>query len=97
MGWRQRKSDQDIQLHGWLTNETISKEMQKSVDELRIEIKEALQAWRTAELKFQYASGHDEVELAIYQLMAAEQNYRLLLNKAKRMEVNWSVVKGEVV
>lgn len=81
----------------WDVNDPISKEQQLVADKLRAEIKEALLEWRSAELHFQYAVGHDEVELAIYSLMAAEQKYRMLLNKARGMNVNWSHVRGYVL
>lgn len=78
-------------------NESLSEEERLKVYELSVEIREALMHWKTAEQKFEYACGHDEVELAIYQVMAAEQKYRLLLNKARKLDVDWSNVKGYVV
>ena len=81
----------------WYENDPLSKDQLIEVDKLRIEIKDSLLQWRSAELHFQYACGHDEVELAIYSLMMAEQKYRMLLNKAREMDIDWSKVKGYVI
>lgn len=81
----------------WYETDPISKNRLIEMDKLRNEIKEALLQWRTAELQFQYACGHDEVELAIYSLMTAEQKYRMLLNKARNIDIDWSTVKGYVI
>ena len=81
----------------WYESDPMSKDELIEVDKLRIEIRESLLQWRSAELHFQYACGHDEVELAIYSLMAAEQKYRMLLNKARNIDINWSQVKGDLI
>ncbi|HIW34428.1 MAG TPA: hypothetical protein IAA29_16755 [Candidatus Paenibacillus intestinavium] len=81
----------------WYESDPMSKEKFIEVDKLRIEIKDSLLQWRSAELHFQYACGHDEVELAIYSLMMAEQKYRMLLNKARDIDIDWSKVKGYLI
>jgi|GEM_PF-1635569 len=90
--------DKDVvTISQWNGNESLNKEMKIEVDKLRVEIKESLSQWRSAERHFQYACGHDEVELAIYSLMAAEQKYRMLLNKARKIDIDWSKVRGYVI
>lgn len=81
----------------WYESDPMSKDELIEVDKLRIEIKDSLLQWRSAELNFQYACGHDEVELAIYSLMMAEQKYRMLLNKARDIDIDWSKVKGYLI
>lgn len=67
------------------------------MDKLRQEIKQALSDKRATEQMFQYAKGNDEVEWAILRQMAAEQRYRMLLNKARAMDVDWSKIRGEII
>ncbi|MCR8658921.1 hypothetical protein [Paenibacillus endoradicis] len=86
-----------VSISQWNEVEPMNKEMVIEVDKLRVEIKDSLSQWRSAERHFQYACGHDEVELAIYSLMAAEQKYRMLLNKARKIDIDWSKVKGYVI
>lgn len=97
MIWKFNKWKKHNREAGWINSDSLTKEEHLKVYELSVEIREALLSWKTAEQKFEYACGHDEVELAIYQVMAAEQKYRLLLNKARKLDVDWSDVKGYVV
>lgn len=90
-------SESTVLTSQWNEKDPMSKEKLIEVDKLRVEIKDSLLQWRSAERHFQYACGHDEVELAIYSLMAAEQKYRMLLNKARKVDIDWSQVKGYVI
>jgi len=74
-----------------------SREKQREMDKLRSEIKQALEDKRVTEIMFEFAVGHDEVEWAILRQMAAEQRYRMLLNKARAMDVEWSKLRGFVL
>lgn len=76
---------------------SITREKQREMDKLRAEIKQALEDKRATEIMFQFAVGHDEVEWAILRQMAAEQRYRMLLNKAREMDVEWSKLRGFVL
>lgn len=69
----------------------------REMDKLRLEIAQALADRQATEQMFQYATGHDEVEWAILRQMAAEQRYRMLLNKARAMDVDWSKIRGAVI
>lgn len=78
--------------------EMLDSHMKKrEMDKLRLEITQALADRQATEQMFQYAKGHDEVEWAILRQMAAEQRYRMLLNKARAMDVDWSKIRGAVI
>lgn len=69
----------------------------REMDKLRQEIKQALADKRATEQMFHYAKGNDEVEWAILKQLAAEQRYRMLLNKARAMDVDWTKIRGFVI
>jgi len=80
------------------SGEAVHSYMKKyEMDKLRLEIKQALSDKRATEQMFQYAKGNDEVEWAILRQLAAEQRYRMLLNKARSMDVDWSRIRGELI
>lgn len=69
----------------------------KEMDKLLQEIRQALADKRVTDQMFQFAKGNDEVEWAILKQLAAEQRYRMLLNKAREMDVDWSEIRGIVI
>jgi hypothetical protein len=66
------------------------REVTQEVWELKIDIEEARKSWLSATRFFQYAVEQDEVDYAVYYLMAAEQRYTMLVRRAKALkDVEW--------
>lgn len=59
-------------------------------DDDKQELMEDLQAayldWNNAQYRMEWALGSDEVDCAIFELVAAEKKYDMLLRKAKELE-----------
>lgn len=64
------------------------------MEQLRIEIKEALRDWENANRFFDYAIGKDQVDYAIYAIISAEKRYEMLLRTAKDMKGSWPAWRG---
>jgi len=64
------------------------------MDELRREVRQALVELKTTQNFFDLACGGEEVEYAIYAVLAAERKYGMLINKAKDKQLNWSYYTG---
>ncbi|WP_219834910.1 YaaL family protein [Paenibacillus sp. R14(2021)] len=62
--------------------------------ELLAEIKTAKQEWENAQRFFEYAMGDDQIDYAIFAMAAAEKRYEMLIRKAKRMPLKWTLLKG---
>lgn len=61
--------------------------------ELYREVVKALREWEWAYIAFQEAVGHDEVDVAIYTLGAAERRYQIHLKAAKQAGVDWDAFR----
>ncbi|MGO4541493.1 DUF2508 family protein [Paenibacillus sp. 2TAB19] len=59
------------------------------IEKLRKEIAEAHRDWENANRFFEYASGEDQVDYAIYAIISAEKRYEMLLRLAKRTCKHW--------
>lgn len=66
----------------------------EQMEQLRTEITEAHQEWENANRFFNYASGKDQIDYAIYAIISAEKRYEMLLRTAKQIRGNWPVWKG---
>lgn len=53
----------------------------------------ALKEWEQAYNAFQEAVGHDEVDVAIYTLEAAERRYQIQLKAAKQAKLEWDIFR----
>ncbi|GIP50893.1 hypothetical protein D3C76_245090 [compost metagenome] len=62
--------------------------------ELYAEVINALREWERARIAFQEAVGHDEVDVAIYTLEAAERRYQIQLKAAKQAQVDWDAFRN---
>lgn len=62
--------------------------------ELYMEVIKALREWERASVAFQEAVGHDEVDVAIYTLEAAERRYQIQLKAAKQAQVDWDAFRN---
>src|SRR5690606_27241123 len=62
-----------------IDKETLDKQMQ----EIQQELSEALEHWKWTQHAYNHAIGFEQVEFCIYQMMAAEQKYRMILLKAR--------------
>lgn len=71
--------------------------IQKTMIEIKEELTKALEHWKWTQKAFEQALGFEQVEYCIYQMMAAEQKYRMILLKARALQVEWSKVKGDLV
>lgn len=71
-----------------------SKLERMEMDKLRSEVRKALVELQVTQNFFEMAHGDDQVEYAIYAMLAAERKYGMLINKAKAMDVEWSYLKG---
>ena len=84
-------------------NESVSPQHPKDMSqeqimqEIQAELSEALKEWKWTIRAYEYALGDDQVEYCIYQMMAAEQKYRMILHKARQLDVNWSKVRGYMI
>lgn len=67
---------------------------EERMEQLRTEIAEAQREWENANRFFDYASGKDQVDYAIYAIISAEKRYEMLLRIAKQMDGIWPVWKG---
>ncbi|QJC50363.1 YaaL family protein [Paenibacillus albicereus] len=56
-----------------------------SLDRLLEEIKEAHRDWVNAQYHFEQASGHDQIDYAVFAIEAAQKRYEMLLRQAKRI------------
>ena len=70
--WMNRKMEHD--LHEELDRELLLRDIQV-----------AFRRWRTAQLQFDYASGQEEIDYAIFMLKATEARLSVLLGQAKRV------------
>ncbi|WP_164779716.1 DUF2508 family protein [Paenibacillus kobensis] len=65
------------------------------VMQLKKDIDEARRGWQAACRFFEYVVEPDEVDYAVYHLMATEQRYIMLIRKAKAMtSVQWPAWVG---
>ncbi|GMK42447.1 hypothetical protein PCCS19_55070 [Paenibacillus sp. CCS19] len=81
--WWGQKNDQAL-------DKQKRREVSQEVWDLKIDIDEARKSWLSATRFFQYAVEQDEVDYAVYYLMAAEQRYSMLVRRAKALkDVNW--------
>ncbi|WP_059040433.1 hypothetical protein [Paenibacillus rubinfantis] len=62
--------------------------------ELYEEVIKALREWERACIAFEEAVGHDEVDVAIYTLEAAERRYQIQLKAAKQAQVDWDAFRN---
>ena len=58
--------------------------------ELQADIDKALKEWDAANRMFNYAYSQEEVDYAIYSLIACEKKYSMLLKKAKQLNVEFN-------
>ncbi|REK54680.1 MAG: DUF2508 domain-containing protein [Thermobacillus sp.] len=65
--------------------------MSQTAQALIRDIREAHRDWINAHRHFEYASGFDQIDYAIYAIEAAEKRYELLLRQAKNLNVHWRV------
>jgi|GEM_PF-2184189 hypothetical protein len=80
--WGKRSSE--------LTDKQKRREITQEVWDLKIDIEEARKSWLSATRFFQYAVEQDEVDYAVYHLLAAEQRYSMLVKRAKALKgVEW--------
>ncbi|MEF2248700.1 MULTISPECIES: DUF2508 family protein [unclassified Paenibacillus] len=56
-------------------------------DELQADIERALKEWDAANRMFNYAHGQEQIDYAIYALIACEKKYSMLLKKAKQLNM----------
>ena len=56
-------------------------------DELQVDIEKALKEWDAANRMFNYAHGQEQIDIAIYALIACEKRYSMLLKKAKQLNM----------
>ena len=73
------------------------KHITERMNELQKELSEALEQWKWTRHAYDYALGSEQVDFCIYQMMAAEQKYRMILVKARELQVEWSKVKGDMI
>ncbi|WP_245948028.1 DUF2508 family protein [Paenibacillus sambharensis] len=66
-----------------------------SLNKLMEEIREAHRDWENARRHFEYASGKDQIDYAIFAIEAAEKRYEMLLRHAKNLQVDWKVRQQE--
>jgi len=58
--------------------------------ELQSDIDKALKEWDAANRMFNYAYSHEEIDHAIYSLIACEKKYSMLLKKAKLQNIEFN-------
>lgn len=81
--WWERKQSEAV-------DKRKRREVSQEVWDLKFDIDEAQKSWLSATRFFQYAVEQDEVDYAVYYLMAAEQRYSMLVRKAKSLKnVEW--------
>lgn len=56
-------------------------------EELLGDLQQAFMEWKNAQYRLDWAVGSDEVDCAIFELVAAEKKYDLVIKKAKKL--NW--------
>lgn len=76
------------------SNQTRRNEVMECKRELYAEVINALKEWERARIAFQEAVGHDEVDVAIYTLEAAERRYQIQLKAAKQAQVDWDAFRN---
>ncbi|MCK8490112.1 DUF2508 family protein [Paenibacillus sp. MBLB2552] len=84
-------------LKGWgegRSNRARGNEAMEYKQELYVEVINALKEWERAQIAFQEAVGHDEVDVAIYTLEAAERRYQIQLKAAKQAHVDWDAFRN---
>lgn len=59
------------------------------------EIRQSQLEWRNAQHRLEWVVGQDEVDCAIYDLVAAEKKYEMLLRLAKQQQWNQGFVNYE--
>ncbi|MBM7567668.1 YaaL family protein [Paenibacillus sacheonensis] len=78
------------------TADLKKKSEQQEQMELLDEIQTAKQEWENAQRFFEYAMDSDQIDYAIFAIASAEKRYEMLIRKAKRLPVQWAVLKGGV-
>lgn len=53
------------------------------------DVRQAHAEWEMAQMYFEYAVEHDQIDYAIYMLEAAERKYQMQLRQAKKIKLNW--------
>ncbi|NBD27028.1 YaaL family protein [Paenibacillus glycinis] len=79
------------------TADLAKKSGQQEQLELIEEINTAKREWENAQRFFEYAVDGDQIDYAIFAIASAEKRYSMLIRKAKRMPVQWSLLKGGAV
>lgn len=82
----------------WFLNWRRNKETAASIkDKLALleEIRQSQLEWRNAQHRLEWVVGRDEVDCAIYDLVAAEKKYEMLLRLAKQQQWNQGFVNYE--
>ncbi|MFD0868155.1 Uncharacterised protein [Chlamydia abortus] len=82
----------------WFLNWRRNKETAASIkDKLALleEIRQSQLEWRNAQHRLEWVVGQDEVDCAIYDLVAAEKKYEMLLRLAKQQQWNQGFVNYE--
>jgi len=69
-------------------------EQQRWTEELRKEIAVAHQEWINASTFFEIAEGKDQIDYAIFAMIAAEKRYEMLLRLAKKTNKVWPRWEG---
>lgn len=77
MGWKK-----------WWRKQTSQKRVlwNDEKEELYHDLEQAYTEWEMARYRMEWAVGSDEVDCAIYELVAAEKKYDLVLKKAKQLK-----------
>ncbi|WP_127588505.1 DUF2508 family protein [Paenibacillus koleovorans] len=55
---------------------------------LLADVQQALEEWKHAQRRLDYAESRDEIDYAIFALEAAEKRYEMLLRQAKHMNLH---------
>jgi len=93
----QRKSKKQEQASLKKQQQMSEEALTLQMKEIQKDLKEALEHWKWTKHAYNHAIGFEQVEYCIYQMMAAEQKYRMILLKARSLEVDWSKLKGDMV
>ncbi|QHW31972.1 YaaL family protein [Paenibacillus rhizovicinus] len=79
------------------TANLMRKNEQQEQLELIEEINTAKREWENARRFFEYAVDSDQIDYAVFAISSAEKRYEMLIRKAKRMPVQWTLPKGGVM
>ena len=71
-------------------NQGISNKSDNERKDLQADIDKALKEWETANRMFNFALGQEEIDYAIYSLIACEKKYSMLLKKAKVLNMEYN-------